>query len=82
MTHFEMIDDAAMDQVKGGLSFNFGIDVSGDGLSLDTPIASVSVPNPISIATDVFKTLGGKIGDLISTVGTKLTDLGHLFSFS
>ena len=79
---FETIEDAAMEQVKGGLSFSLGFDVSDAGVSLDTPIASVSIPNPITIATDLFSGLAGGFGKLLGTVGNKLTDLGQLFDFS
>lgn len=82
MTNFEVIEDAAMEQVKGGLSFNLGFDLSNTGLTVDSPLGSLSVPNPISIATDVFSTLTGKVGELISKVGNKLSDLGQLFDFS
>jgi hypothetical protein len=82
MTNFEVIEDAAMEQVKGGLSFSLGFDVSKSGISLDSPIGSVSIPNPISIAGDLFKTLTGSVGELISKVGNKLSDLGQLFDFS
>ena len=47
MTKFETIEDAAMEQVKGGLSFSLGFDVSKSGVSLDSPLGSVSIPNPI-----------------------------------
>lgn len=82
MTNFEMIEDAAMEQVKGGLSFNLGFDISQSGISLDSPLGSLSVANPISLATDVFSTLTGSLGELISKVGNKLSDLGQLFDFS
>jgi hypothetical protein len=82
MTNFETIEDAAMEQVKGGLSFSLGFDVSKSGVSLDSPLGSVSIPNPISIATDLVSTLTGSLGNLISKVGNKLSDLGQLFDFS
>ena len=82
MVEFEVIDDAAMEQVKGGLSFSLGLDVSHTGVSVDSPLGSFSVPNPISVATDVFKTIGGSLGDLITKLSGKLTDIGQLFSFS
>ena len=82
MTNFEVIEDAAMEQVKGGLSFSLGFDVSKSGISLDSPIGSVSIPNPITIAGDLLKGLTGGLGDLISKFGSKLSDLGQLFDFS
>lgn len=81
MTSFEMIDDTAMEQVKGGLSFSIGIDLQ-TGISVDSPLGSISVPSPITVANDVFKTLAGSVGDLLEAVGNKLTQLGQLFDFS
>ena len=82
MTKFETIDDAAMEQVKGGLGFSLGFDLSNSGLTVDGPLGSLSVPNPFTVVTDGFRTLTGKLGDLISKLGGKLTDVGHLFDFS
>ena len=82
MTKFETIEDAAMEQVKGGLSFSLGFDVSGDGVSVDSSLGSLSIPNPITIATDLFSGLAGGFGKLLGQVGNKLTDLGQLFDFS
>ena len=81
MTHFETIDDSAMEQVKGGLSFSIGFDTT-DGLSVDSPLGMVEIPSPITLAKDVFKTLGGAVGGLLEAVGSKLTQLGQLFDFS
>jgi len=82
MTNFEVIEDAAMEQVKGGLSFSLGFDVSKSGISLDSPVGSLSIPNPITVATDLFSGLAGGLGKLLSKVGNKLSDLGQLFDFS
>ena len=82
MTNFEVIEDAAMEQVKGGLSFNLGFDVSKSGVSLESPLGSLSIPNPITVATDLFSSLTGGLGKLISKLGGKLSDLGQLFDFS
>lgn len=81
MTHFEVIDDSAMEQVKGGLSFSIGFDTDS-GLSVDGPLGSLQIPSPITVAKNVFTTLGGAVGDLLEAVGNKLTQLGQLFDFS
>ncbi len=81
MQYFDVIDDSAMEQVKGGLSFSIGFDTKA-GLSVDSPLGKVEIASPITLATDVFKTLGGAVGGLLETVGNKLTQLGQLFDFS
>ena len=81
MNHFEVIDDGAMEQVHGGLSFSIGVDLD-TGLTVDGPLGSFSVPSPLTVAKDVFTTLTGAIGDLLTTVGNKLTQVGQLFDFS
>jgi hypothetical protein len=86
MNDFEMIDDAALDNVTGGLSLSFGslsVDATlGDGLSVESDLGSLSVESPITIAENVFSTATGAISDLLSGFGTALTDLGNLFKFS
>ena len=81
MTNFEMIDDSAMEQVKGGLSFSIGVDLES-GLTIDSDIGSIQVPSPVTLAKNVFKTLGNAVGDLLTAVGNQLTKLGQLFDFS
>ena len=80
MTQFEIIDDAELEQVKGGLSFSLGIDK--DGISAETPLGSIKVPNPLSIAGDLIGGLTKGVGDLLTKFGGSLTKLGNLFDFS
>jgi hypothetical protein len=80
MTQFEIIDDAELEQVKGGLSFSLGIDK--DGISAETPLGSIKVPNPLSIAGDLIGGVTKGVGDLLTKFGGSLVKLGHLFDFS
>jgi hypothetical protein len=86
MNDFEMIDDAALENVTGGLDFSIGsLSVSatlGDGLSVDSDLGSLSVESPITIAENVFSTATGAISDLLKGFGSALTDLGNIFDFS
>ena len=80
MKHFEIIDDAALDHVKGGLSFS--LDIGTDGISAETPLGSIKVPNPLTIAEDLIKGVAKGVGDLLTKFGGSLTKLGQLFDFS
>jgi hypothetical protein len=79
MKQFETIDDSQLDNVAGGLSFNLGLDT---GISITSSLGSISVPSPITVATNLVGTLSGKVGELLTKVGTKLGQLGQLFDFS
>ena len=79
MKQFETIDESELDHVAGGLSFNLGLDT---GISIESSLGSISVPSPITVATDLVGTLTGKVGELLQRVGTKLGQLGQLFDFS
>jgi len=80
MTHYEIIDDAALENVKGGLSFSLGIDENG--ISAETPIGSIKVPNPFTVAEDLIKGVAKGVGDLLTKFGGSLVKLGQLFDFS
>jgi hypothetical protein len=80
MTQFEIIDDAALEQVKGGLSFS--LDIGNDGISAETPLGSIKVPNPLTVAEDLIKGVAKGVGDLLSKFGGSLVKLGQLFDFS
>lgn len=80
MTQFEIIDDAELEQVKGGLSFSLGIDQNG--ISAETPLGSIMVPNPLTVAGDLIKGVTKGVGDLLTKFGGALTKLGQLFDFS
>src|SRR5690348_5424221 len=53
MTQFEIIDDADLEQVKGGLSFSLGFDTK-TGISAETPLGSFTIPSPLTIASDLI----------------------------
>jgi hypothetical protein len=80
MTQFEIIDDAALEHVKGGLSFSLGIDQNG--ISAETPLGSIKVPNPLTVAGDLIKGLTSGVGELLTKFGGSLVKLGQLFDFS
>jgi hypothetical protein len=81
MKNLVTIEDAALEQVTGGLSFSIGFDTKS-GLTASSPLGDLSIPNPFNIAKDLFTGASKAIGDLISKVGTKLVDVGQLFNFS
>jgi len=81
MQNFETIDDAQLDQVAGGLSFSLGFDTS-TGLTATTPIGSVTIANPITVATDLIGGVTGALGQFLTKFGDKLGQLGQLFDFS
>ena len=80
MNQFETIQDGALDNVTGGLSFSLGIDTES-GISLETPVGSLSV-NPIGLATDVLGAAETVVKKLLNTVGAAFTKLGQIFNFS
>jgi bacteriocin-like protein len=79
MKQFETIDESELNHVAGGLSFNLGLDT---GLKIESSLGSISIPSPITVATDLIGSLSGKVGELLTKVGTKLGQLGQLFDFS
>jgi hypothetical protein len=81
MNDFEIIDDAALEQVKGGLSFSLGFD-SDSGLTATSPLGSLTLPNPLHIAEDLLKGAAKGVGDLLTKFGGQLVKLGQLFDFS
>jgi hypothetical protein len=81
MTQFEIIDDAELEQVKGGLSFSLGFD-SQTGISAETPLGSINIPSPLTVASDLIKGVTKGVGDLLTKFGGQLVKLGQLFDFS
>jgi hypothetical protein len=80
MTNFEMIEDSQLDHVVGGLGFSLNIDKSG--ISASTPLGSIEVPSPITVAKDLITGVTGKLGDVLVKFGNNLKGLGQLFNFS
>jgi hypothetical protein len=81
MTNVEMIEDSALENVVGGLSFNLGLDTK-TGLTASGPLGSISIPSPLTLAKDLFTGVTSKLGDFLTKFGGDLKDLGHLFDFS
>jgi hypothetical protein len=79
MKHMETISDAALDQVTGGLSFSLDLNT---GLKVESSLGSVSIASPITLATDLLKGVASSIGNVISSLGNSLVDIGKLFNFS
>ncbi len=78
-THFENVSDATLEQVNGGVTISLSLDK--EGVSLDGPLGTLSIPNPFSL---IGKAIGGTLGaagDLLSKVGGELTKAGQLFDF-
>ncbi|MDD9936124.1 MAG: hypothetical protein OXT09_21110 [Myxococcales bacterium] len=86
MNDFEMINDEALDEVAGGLSFDLGFvsaDISlTDGISVESEIGSLSIDSPLTIAGDIVQQATGAISDLLTGFADRLTQLGQLFDFS
>jgi len=81
MTNFEIIDDADLEQVKGGLSFSLAFDTK-TGVSGEGPLGSFSIPSPLTIAKDLITGVTQGLGDFLTKFGSKLGQLGQLFDFS
>ena len=81
MRDIQIIDDATLELVQGGLSFNLSLD-SGSGLSASGPLGSITVPSPITVAKDLFGGITSQLGDFITKFGGQLSKLGQLFKFS
>jgi len=78
-THFENVSDAALEQVNGGVTISLSLDK--EGVSLDGPLGTVSIPNPFSLIGKAISGTLGAAGDLLSKVGGELTKAGQLFDF-
>ncbi len=81
MTNVEFIEDSALENVVGGLSFNLGLDTK-TGLTASGPLGSISIPSPLTLAQNLFTGVTSKLGDFLVKFGGDLKDLGHLFDFS
>lgn len=81
MTKFDTIEDSQLDQVAGGLSFNLGFD-SSTGLTASGPLGDISIPSPITVATDLVGGVTGGLSEFLTKFGDKLGQLGQLFDFS
>ena len=80
MKDVEMIEDGALDGVVGGLSFSLGLDTD-TGLSITSPLGSVNIANPISVAGELLSGVTEKLGDFLVKFGGNLKSLGQIFNF-
>ena len=84
MNDFEMINDEALDDVAGGLSFDLGFvsaDISlSDGLSVTSDIGSLTLASPLTIAGDVIQQATGAISGLLSNIGEWMESFTDLAS--
>jgi len=78
--HFQTLSDAELDQAAGGVSISLTLDEGG--ASLESPLGSVKVPNPIKLVGETVGGLFGATGELLTTAGGALTQVGQLFDFS
>jgi hypothetical protein len=81
MNQFETIQDGALDNVTGGLSFSLSLDTD-TGLSATTPIGSITIPSPLTVASEVVGAAENVVKQLLNGVGAAFTKLGQLFNFS
>jgi hypothetical protein len=77
---FVSLSDTEMDQVAGGASITLSL--GEDGLSLDSSIVKISLPNPFKLVGDAVSTTLGTAGELLTKLGGTLTSAGQLFDFS
>jgi hypothetical protein len=78
-TQFVSVSDAELDQVTGGATISLSLD--GDGISLESPLGSISLPSPFKLVGQAVSGTLGAAGDLLSKLGGALTSAGQLFDF-
>lgn len=76
---FVAVSDSELDTVTGGATISLTVD--GEGINLDSPIGSVSVPSPFKLVGQAVSGTLGAAGDLLSKLGGALTSAGQLFDF-
>ncbi len=81
MNQFETIQDGALDNVTGGLSFSLNLD-SATGISASSPLGSITIPSPLTVAGEVIGAAETAVQKLLNGVGAAFTQLGQLFNFS
>jgi hypothetical protein len=80
MNELETIQDGALDDVTGGLSFSLNLDAAGISAGIND--TTITIPNPLTIASEVIGAAESTVKKLLNTVGSVFTKLGQLFSFS
>lgn len=76
---FVSVSDTELEQVTGGATISLSLD--GDGISLDSPLGTLSVPSPFKLVGQAVSGTLGAAGDLLSKLGGALTSAGQLFDF-
>ena len=75
----ETLSNADLEQVHGGASINLSF--GENGISLDSPLGKVEIPNPFALIGKALSGTLGAAGDLLSTLGGALSKAGQLFDF-
>ena len=79
MSQLQTLSDAELDQVTGGVTFSLNLD--GDGISVESPLGKLSVPNPFKLAGQLIGGTLGTAGELLAKLGGALSKAGQLFDF-
>jgi hypothetical protein len=77
--HFETLSDAELDQAAGGVEISLTLDESG--AALKGPLGEVKIPNPLELVSHTIGGLFGATGELLTSAGGALTQVGQLFDF-
>jgi hypothetical protein len=77
----ETIQDGALEDVTGGLSFSLNLDAE-TGITAGINDLEINIPSPLTIANEVIGAAETTVKKLLNTVGSVFTKLGQLFNFS
>lgn len=81
MNQLETIQDGALEDVTGGLSFNLNLDAK-TGITAGVNDVEINIPSPLTIANEVIGAAETTVKKLLNSVGAVFTKLGQLFNFS
>jgi hypothetical protein len=81
MNQLETIQDGALEDVTGGLSFSLNLDAD-TGITAAINDTEISIPSPLTIASEVIGAAETTVKKLLGSVGAVFTKLGQLFDFS
>jgi hypothetical protein len=77
----ETIQDGALEDVTGGLSFSLNLDAE-TGITAGINDLEINIPSPLTIANEVIGAAETTVKKLLNSVGAVFTKLGQLFNFS
>lgn len=77
----ETIQDGALEDVTGGLSFSLNLDAE-TGITAGVGDVEINIPSPLTIANEVIGAAETTVKKLLNSVGAVFTKLGQLFNFS